>query len=117
MDALFEFLATQPLALVVFGTVLALIVGVRYLGLWQGLNSTPDAKAGEARVAAVIVDPTALLAATASVEALVLTLKEAMAVHRSHTAAIDRQSDKIENLTNGVDDLRTEVIRSAAKLK
>lgn len=49
-----------PLAMVVFGAVLAVIFGVRYLGLWQGRQSSPSANTSSAQVAAVIVDPTAL---------------------------------------------------------
>lgn len=53
-----------PLAMVVFGAVLAVIFGVRYLGLWQGKQVAPSATTTTAQVAAVIVDPTALNRAT-----------------------------------------------------
>ena len=117
MDELIDLIAEQPLALAVFGTVLAVIVGVRYLGLWQGQHAGPQSSAGAAQVAAVIVDPTALNAAAAEVAGLTVAITEANVTARAHTAATDRLGKKIDQLTAGVDDLRTEVIRSAAKLK
>lgn len=49
-----------PAALVPFGVVLAVIFGIRYLGLWQGEHAGPAKSAATAQIAAVIVDPTAL---------------------------------------------------------
>jgi hypothetical protein len=63
-----------PAALVTLGVTLAVIIAVRYLGLLSGEKTGPENKAP---VAAVIVDPTALLKATAAVE--------------EHTAAIRQQ--------------------------
>lgn len=76
MEALFDLMKDQPLAIITFGVVLALIVGVRYLGLWQGQNAPPSTAAGSAQVAAVIVDPSALNRLTAAGEALNITLTE-----------------------------------------
>ena len=59
-----------PLALIALGVTLALIFGVRFLGLFAGTNAEPSAKASGAQVAAVIVDPTALNNATEAVRAL-----------------------------------------------
>jgi len=56
-------------ALITFGAVLAVIFAVRYLGLWQGRQSSPAATSTGAQVAAVIVDPSALNKATAALEA------------------------------------------------
>ena len=59
-----EQLANLPTpALITFGATLAIIFGVRYLGLWQGAKVAPAASQAAAQVAAVIVDPTALNAA------------------------------------------------------
>jgi hypothetical protein len=69
-----------PLALAVFGATLAVIFGVRYLGLLSGAKTPPEKSASIAQVAAVIVDPTALNKATAAVEALNMTLMEAVMV-------------------------------------
>jgi hypothetical protein len=52
-----------PLAIITFGVTVAIIFGVRHLGLWQGAQP-----AAAAQVAAVIVDPTALNKATAALE-------------------------------------------------
>jgi hypothetical protein len=118
MAELSELVQSLPLpALLVFAFVLALIVGVRYLGLLQGLKASPSASESTAQVAAVIVDPTALTAAAAEVAGLAVAITEANVTGRAHTAATDRLGEKIDQLTAGIDDLRTEVIRSAAKLK
>lgn len=47
---------------------LAVIVGVRYFGLWQGRQASPSATMNSAQVAAVIVNPTALNKASTAVE-------------------------------------------------
>jgi hypothetical protein len=65
-----------PLAIIVFGATLALIFGVRYLGLFAGTNAPPEKAASSAQVAAVIVDSTALNKATNAIEALNMTLIE-----------------------------------------
>ena len=111
-----KLLELPPLAIVTFGAVLALIFGVRYLGLWQGQNSSPAASAGTAQVAAVIVDPTALNQAAGSVDGLTVALTAATVTLRAHTAALDRLADKTEQLDGGVDRLRDELLRISAKM-
>lgn len=65
-----EQLANLPTpALITFGATLAIIFGVRYLGLWQGAKAAPATSPAAAQVAAVIVDPTALNNATRALEA------------------------------------------------
>lgn len=54
-----------PTALITLGATLAVILAVRYFGLMAGEKTGPENKAP---VAAVIVDPTALLKAAAAVE-------------------------------------------------
>lgn len=98
------------MALVVFAVVLALIFGVRYLGLWQGQNATPAAKAGAATVAAVIVDPAALNANTAAIEAMNVEQHEANMIAR-------RQADATEDLAKATGALRDQLVFVAAKMK
>lgn len=62
-----------PLAIVVFGGTLAILVFVRYSGIVFGGIKEPEAKA---TVAAVIVDPTALNKATEAVEAHTEAVRE-----------------------------------------
>jgi hypothetical protein len=90
-----KLLELPPLAIITFGAVLAVIFGVRYLGLWQGQNASPAASAS-AQVAAVIVDPTALNAAagevaglTVAVHELVSAVKEAGSHHRRTAEELD----------------------------
>lgn len=116
MEKLLETLASQPLALVVFAVVVALIFGVRYLGLWQGQNASPAASAATAQVAAVIVDPTALNHAAGSVDGLTVALTAATVSLRAHTVAVDRLSDKTDQLDGGIDRLRDELLRISAKM-
>jgi hypothetical protein len=112
-----KLLELPPLAIITFGAVLALIFGVRYLGLWQGQNTSPAASAGAASVAAVIVDPAALNRASAAVEAFNVTQTEANMIAKKQVTATDRLTKVVEDLTDGVGDLRDEVIRSSAKMK
>ncbi|WP_240233635.1 hypothetical protein [Devosia lacusdianchii] len=112
-----KLLELPPLAIITFGAVLALIFGVRYLGLWQGQNASPGASAGSAQVAAVIVDPTALNAAAAAVEGLTLAVTEANVIGRAHTEATDQLADNVDDLAKRIDRLTDKVIDAAAKLK
>ncbi len=80
-----ENLDKLPLPLLIaFGLGLAVIFGVRHLGLLSGERSTPAGNASTAQVAAVIVDPSALNRATAALEAQ--TLESVNAGSRSSAA-------------------------------
>lgn len=105
-----------PVALIAFGVALAIIFAINRFGWLQGQKAAP-AGASQAQVAAVIVDPTALNHASASVEGLTMAIIEANAIARGHSIMTDRLAQRIEELGEGVDKLRDEVIRSAAKLK
>jgi hypothetical protein len=116
MEELLKLIQGLPLpALMVFAAVVGIIFGVRYLGLLQGIKGPPASEA-TAQVAAVIVDPTALNKAADEAAGLAVAITDANVTARAHTAAIDRLAGEIKQLNNGVDDLRTELIRSAAKL-
>ena len=65
-----------PEASIVFVVALAVLVATRQLGFKMGTETPPGKSEASATVAAVIVDPTALTAASASVEGLNLTLIE-----------------------------------------
>lgn len=96
MEKLLDTLAGQPLALVVFAGVLALIFGVRYLGLWQGQNASPASSSGAAQVAAMIVDPTALNAAAGEVAGLTVAVHELVVVAREATSNQKRVADELD---------------------
>lgn len=118
MTELAELLKSLPLpALLVFAAVLALIFGVRYLGLLQGLRAPAAGLDSKAQVAAVIVDPTALNAAAGEVAGLAIVITEANVTARAHTAATDRLADNVDDLARRVDRLTDKVIDAAAKLK
>lgn len=91
-----KLLELPPLAIITFGAVLALIFGVRYLGLWQGQNASPAVSAGAAQVAAVIVDPTALNAAAAEVSGLSIAVHELVVAVREASTYSKRTAEELD---------------------
>lgn len=85
-------------ALLAFGSVVGLIFAVRYLGLFQGQAASSEKSVTSAQVAAVIVDSSALNKATASVEALNVTLTEMNSIGRDMVRlhhALNEELDRI----------------------
>ncbi len=104
-----EQLANLPTpALITFGATLAIIFGVRYLGLWQGAKAAPAASQAAAQVAAVIVDPTALNNATRALEAHTI---EAINMRKSFERGAEKVCDALDRLSDQVDELQKEMIR------
>jgi hypothetical protein len=106
-----------PMALITFGAVLAIIFAARYLGLWQGQKAAP---AGDnARVAAVIVDPTALNRAAAAGEALAEAIKVLTKLSDDHAHMICRRleglTDAVEAQTAAINSLLVEMARRSGK--
>lgn len=87
-----------PLAIVVFGATLALIFGIRYLGLWQGERNTPAASHASAQVAAVIVDPAALHAATAAIERHTEVMESMMEVAETATRNLGHMATELDRI-------------------
>lgn len=98
MAELLEILKALPMpALVVFAAVLALIFGFRHLGLWQGRNATPaTTPSSQGQVVAMIVDPTAINAATAEVAGLSVVMHEVVVVLREAAAQQRRTADELD---------------------
>ena len=88
-----------PLALVVFGGTLAIIVAVRYLGLWAGQSASQEKSTSNA----VIVDPTALNKATSALEANTAVTREAL--------------DPIGDLAKNVGHMATELNRIREEMR
>lgn len=104
-----EQLANLPTpALITFGATLAIIFGVRYLGLWQGAKAAPAVSQAAAQVAAVIVDPTALNNATRALEAHTV---EAINMRKSFERGTEKVCDALDRLSDQVDELQKEMIR------
>ncbi|MCV9960710.1 hypothetical protein OIU34_02260 [Pararhizobium sp. BT-229] len=97
-----------PTALVTFGAVLAIIFGVRYLGLFQGQATSSEKASGSAQVAAVIVDPSALNRATAAMEAQTM---EAVNHRKMLERATEDILEALQDLTRTITALREEMIR------
>lgn len=96
MESLLEALKDQPLAVITFGAVLALIFAVRYLGLWQGIKAGPAASASTAQVAAVIVDPTALNAAAAEVAGLAIAVQQLCSAVKEAASRSNQIADELD---------------------
>jgi hypothetical protein len=87
-----------PLALAVFGATLAIIFGVRHLGLLSGEKTPVEKSSTQAQVAAVIVDPTALNRLTASGEALNMTLIELCALMKEGLRIQDHMATELDRI-------------------
>jgi hypothetical protein len=110
MAEILELIKSLPLpALMVLAAVLGLIIGVRYLGLWQGQNALPKASEGTAQVAAVIVDPSALNRLTAAGEALNVTLTEMNMIGREAARVHSEDVKVMGELRDEVDRIREEM--------
>lgn len=92
-----------PLAIAVFGATLAVIFGIRYLGLWQGERASPASSSTAAQVAAVIVDPTALNAATAALE--------------KHTEVVEQLIEAAETASRNIGHMATEMNRLREEIR
>lgn len=99
-----EQLANLPTpALITFGATLAIIFGVRYLGLWQGAKTAPATSPADAQVAAVIVDPTALNNATRALEA--------------HTEAVHEMTETMKDSSRSFSNMAIEMDRIREELR
>lgn len=87
-----------PLAIVVFGATLAMIFGVRYMGLLSGASSSPEKSQSSAQVAAVIVDPSALNKLSAAGEALNMTIMESNQIAREKTRVEKQLAEELDNI-------------------
>lgn len=87
-----------PGALVVFAISLAVLFFTQRMGFWQGVKTPADKSETTAPVAAVIVDSTALNQATASIEALNMTLIEQNMITRKFIETEKELRDEIDRL-------------------
>ncbi|MBZ5757970.1 hypothetical protein LAV84_04945 [Rhizobium sp. VS19-DR104.2] len=87
-----------PLAVVVFGATLALIFGVRYLGLLSGAGAPSEKSQSTAQVAAVIVDPSALNKLSAAGEALNMTIMESNQIAKEKTRVEKQLAEELDNI-------------------
>ena len=118
-----DFSQMPPWAAVVFVACLAVIFAATRTGWVDGLKKGPQASA-QAQVAAVIVDPSALNRLTASAEALNMTLLQIDSTGKSIARASATEArnaallaEDVEKLCDGIDKLREELIRAAAKIE
>lgn len=112
-----EIAKLPPLAIIAFGITLAIGLLVVRFGLFQGMKAAPVASAATAQVAAVIVDPSALNRLTGEAAGVSVALEQVVVVGRELVEANRNVARSLNQLTDGISDLRDEVIRSAAKIK
>lgn len=105
----------QVLIYAILGISIAIAFFVARFGVLQGQRAAPAA-AAQAQVAAVIVDNTALNKLTGEVAGLAVAISEGNVTNRAHTAATDRLAGKIDELSDGVDKLRDQLVYVAAKM-
>lgn len=105
-----------PLALIALGVTLAIIFAINRFGWLQGQKATP-ATSSAATVAAVIVDSSALNAATEALDRHTAAIVESNNIQREGIRHTERLARETASLGEGVDKLRDEVIRSAARMK
>lgn len=87
-----------PSAMVIFTVALAVLFFTQRMGFWQGVKTAPVKGESAAQVAAVIVDSSALNAATASVEALNMTLIEYNMLTRKSIEGKEDLKDELSRL-------------------
>jgi len=98
MEELGKFVASLPLpAALAFVSVFAAVVAASWRGILKGRENDPARDVPAAQVAAVIVDPTALNAATSALN--------------RHTESLDRMTDMFDRLRDEIRDLSREVGR------
>ena len=85
-----------PWAVIAFGISLAIIVGLAWVGERCGKNGNPANLSNTARVAAVIVDPTALNAAAGEVSGLALAVHELVVVLKEAALQSKRTAEELD---------------------
>jgi hypothetical protein len=99
MEELVKFVSALPLpASIAFAAVSALVIWVARLGILEGRKLPPAHDAPAAQVAAVIVDPTALNAATSALNKHTAVIETQVAVQRDICVAIRGVGDQLEEI-------------------
>jgi len=107
-----EKLADLPApALITLGATLAVIFAARYLGLISADKAEPSSET----VASVIVDPTALMGATAAVKNLAEVMVDGQEEAKNNAHMLCRRieglSREVEDLTGAIRDIRVDLAR------
>lgn len=104
-----------PTQVAIIGVITALIAAMA--GVSVAIVNNRKAGGGKAEIAAITIETAVISHVAASIEGYTAAQIEANMLTRAHTVAVDRLAKAAEDLAEGVDDLKNEVIRSAAKLK
>jgi hypothetical protein len=122
MDELVKLIGSLPMpALLVFAAVLALIFGVRHMGLLQGIRALtpPDATEGTGRILGAVIDSKKadeLIAAFGKVASELAdnteATKETGNAMRANTAAAISMGGDITDARTDIRELTREIVRS-----
>jgi hypothetical protein len=104
-----------PTQVAIIGVVTALVAALA--GVAVAIVNNRKAGGGKAEIAALTVDSSSIKQVAAAIEANTLAQIEANMLAKTHSGTVDRLAKATEELAENVDDLKNEVIRSAAKLK
>ncbi len=123
MAELVELLQNLPLpALLVFAAVLAAVVGVRFLGVWQGMKAPPSgaAEGGGGRILGAVIDSKKadeIIAALNKVAGELADSSDSQVelanAIRANTASVVAAGDDITNARVEIRELTREIARSA----
>ena len=118
MENLFDLIKDNPLALVTFSAILAVMAGVRSLGLWQGQNA-PKAPN---RILGAVIDSKKADELIAAVNKLAVGLNDNTAVARelritmqANSTAMVSVGDDLTQVRGAIGDLTLELVRSPGR--
>jgi hypothetical protein len=104
-----------PTQVAIIGVVTALIAAMA--GVAVAIVNNRKAGGGKAEIAALTIETAVVHQVAAAIEGNTAAQIEANMLVKAHNKALERLGKATEDLAEGVDDLKNEVIRSAAKLK
>jgi hypothetical protein len=104
-----------PTQVAIIGVITALIAAMA--GVSVAIVNNRRAGGGKAEIAALTIETAVVHEVAAAIEGNTAAQIEANMLTKAHSVAVDRLAKATEELAEGVDDLKNEVIRSAAKLK
>lgn len=104
-----------PTQVAIIGVVTALVAALA--GVAVAIVNNRKAGGGKAEIAAMTIETASIKLVASAIEANTMAHVEANLLAKTQSAAVERLAKATEDLAEGVDDLKNEVIRSAAKLK
>jgi ABC-type spermidine/putrescine transport system permease subunit II len=104
-----------PTQVAIIGVLTALVAAIA--GVAVAIVNNRKAGGGRAEIAAITIETAAVHEVASAIEANTLAQIEANMLAKSGAVVVERLVKATEELAEGVDDLKNEVIRSTARLK